>query len=380
MDTHDQPQDEAETLSVRAALDAAFAEAEAEASAASVEQTDAQPDPEAASEGAPADGRERDEQGRFAAKKPEAAAKAAPGATDQQPADKPAAQAQDTGQAPSSWNAEGRDLFAKADPKLRAYIHQRESEQRQGVEKLKAEYEPKAKWAEEMWGQAISPYAEMIQREGVTPTVAVRDLLEMAKIARVGTDDQKADLIANTIRDFRIRPDLVMQRLGGGQSPQHQHQQQRPQAQRDPAYEALYRELTGIKQTLTAQQQAAAQAQTAQLHSEIDQFKAQAPHFDQVRVTMGKLIENGTATDLKDAYDKAIRLHDEIWQQEQAAKQAAAQAERQQKAQAEAEKKRRAAGSVSGSPGLAGNGAAKPASTGSLRGDLIAAFNAVGRV
>ena len=40
---------------------------------------------------------------------------------------------------------------------------------------------------------------------------------------------------------------------------------------------------------------------------------------------MAQLLESGIAQDLKSAYDKAIRMHDDIWEKEQAAKQAASQ-------------------------------------------------------
>ena len=49
------------------------------------------------------------------------------------------------------------------------------------------------------------------------------------------------------------------------------------------------------------------------------------PHYETVRNTMAQLLESGAAQDLKSAYDKAIRLHDDIWEAEQKAKQAAAQ-------------------------------------------------------
>jgi hypothetical protein len=89
---------------------------------------------------------------------------------------------------------------------------------------------------------------------------------------------------------------------------------------------------------------------------------------------MGQLLQSGVAADLQTAYDKAIRLHDDIWQQEQASQ--ASSANRQ----AELQRKKAAASSPrSASPTgnqTAGNG------TKSLRETLVDSFDSAvsGRV
>src|SRR3990167_3775340 len=47
------------------------------------------------------------------------------------------------------------------------------------------------------------------------------------------------------------------------------------------------------------------------------------PHYETVRNTMAQLLDANLAQDLKSAYDKALRMHDDIWQAETTAKQAA---------------------------------------------------------
>jgi hypothetical protein len=46
---------------------------------------------------------------------------------------------------------------------------------------------------------------------------------------------------------------------------------------------------------------------------------------------MAGLLQSGVAQDLQSAYDKAIRLHDDIWQQQQAEQAKAAAEQNQQK-------------------------------------------------
>ena len=362
MDTHATPENEP-APSIRESLAAAVSEVESAADAAAPDAlpADGNQTPE---ENAPSDDRPRDDQGRFARKIEDApadekAALAAP-KPDAQKANPPSADEQTRTAAdepPSSWNAQGRELYAKADPKLREYIRQRESEQRQGVEKLKADLEPRAKWAEDMWG-VIAPYDQMIKAEGGTPAAAVKDLLGMAALMRTGSPEQKRDLLIKTAQQFGVD-------LSG----------QIPQQQQDPAYAALQRELSGVKQTLTGWQQQQAETRQRELTSQIDAFKADKPHFDKVRGVMGQLLKAGTATDLQDAYDKAVRLDSDLWAETQAEQKAKAEADQRAKAAEEVERKKRAAGSVTGAPGLAGSGQS-PAPVKDVRAELERNFAA----
>jgi DNA-directed RNA polymerase specialized sigma54-like protein len=76
---------------------------------------------------------------------------------------------------------------------------------------------------------------------------------------------------------------------------------------------------------------------------------------------MSQLLQSGVVSDLQSAYDKAIRLNDEIWQkQQEEARQAQAQAEAQQRQQTVTTAKAKAVSPRSSSPtGTMSNGNGK---------------------
>jgi hypothetical protein len=318
-------------------------------------------DPAPISEGEGEGGEERkparDAAGRFAQKQGEQANTEAIQNTP--PEDSPAEKA--TNGAPSSWNAEARKLYAKADPALQAYIQQRESETQNGVAKLKSEFQGKANFAESVWKE-IAPYQQMIEAEGGTPVAAIRDLLGMAATMRTGSPEQKRNLLLQTARQYGVD-------LGSAPDPENQP---------DPMIEALQREINGMKQQFRSREQVAQQERQATLQAEIDQFKADKPHFDRVRHVMGELIERGIATDLDSAYTKAVRLDDDLFTEMQADAKRRETAEQNANQRQVSERKKAAGSSVSGAPGLAGNGQTPQAPAPTLRAELTRAMG--GRV
>lgn len=347
MDTHDNQASAEAAPSVRESLVAAMAQVSEAVPPANdtpaVAATD--PTPAAASDTG------RDDKGRFAPKQDAVAAQ--PVTTQPVEADKPAATASTDGP-PVSWKPEARELYAKADPALQAYIRQREAEQQQGVAKLKAELEPKARFADEVWS-SMAPYADMIRAEGGTPAAAVRDLLETAAIFRRGTPAQKQQALVQIASQFGVP-------LPGAATPPTQ---QAPAF--DPAMIAQHVE----QRVLTTVQQ---REQTARLQAQIEAFAKDRPHFQQLAPTMGKLIEAGIAADLDDAYDRAMRLDPELFAKTQAEQSAKAEAEKRAKAEQDAAKKRAAGVSVTGAPGLAGVPANGRTPAPTLRAELERAF------
>ena len=226
----------------------------------------------------------------------------------------------------------------------------------EGVAKLKTEYEGKARFAEDMWRE-IAPHNHLIEREGGNPVAAVRDLLGMAALMRTGTEEQKRKLLLDTAQQF-----------GVNLHPDAQGVAQPAQQFSDPRVD----ELQGtLKQMMTQQEQ----RERAQLQSDVEQFAQDKPHFEKVRGEMGRLIQSGLANDLNDAYERAIWLVPEVREQVQAELAEKTAKDKEAKSREQAEKARKASGSVTGAPGLAGNGqAVTPAPT--VRAELERAMAA----
>lgn len=221
----------------------------------------------------PREGPARDDAGRFASKeKPqEAPAEAA------EPEDPAIATA------PQSWDAQKRELWGKLPADVRKYIADREGETHKRISELGSEV-AKLKPLE----QVIAPYRQAFALSGLPEHVVMQQLLETQQL-----------LQRDPVNGLR----WVAQQLG---VPVEHLAAAAPQAPQDPHVQALMSEVQQLKAATQAQQEQARAAMEAGLSAEIQSFAKERPHFEAVRAEMGRLIQAGAATDLADAYDKAV--------------------------------------------------------------------------
>ena len=102
----------------------------------------------------------------------------------------------------------------------------------------------------------------------------------------------------------------------------------------DPELTELKETVTGLKRQLTEREQAEENARAESLQRQIQDFAADHPYFDDLRVTMGALMQAGRAKDMTEAYEQAQWSHPEIREKilaEQRSKQQATEAERRKK-------------------------------------------------
>ena len=240
---------------------------------------------EAAEKGEPVDG--RDSQGRFA-----------PRATQVEP---PETEAEPPvwRRPPASWKKDYHEVWQKADPKMQEYAWQREEQMRAGVEPLLS----KAQFADTMQ-EAIAPYLPTIQGMGLSPEKAVSALMQADYTLRTAPPQQKMQLFMQLAQSYGI------QLPTGGQSPQQQ-----PQAQVDPLVWQLQNELNNVRGEVMGWKQQQEMQQNQQLLGEINQFSMKADHFEEARPTMIQLLQSGMAETLDEAYEKAIRLNPDLFEQ-----------------------------------------------------------------
>ena len=159
-------------------------------------------------------------------------------------------------------------------------------------------------------------------------------LAQSDQTLRFGTQQQKLQMFAKLAQDYQIPiQDMLVQGEDGKVYLNQQYQTQQQPAQqpgtltRQEADQMFNDKLTRMQWASAIQNFATAKD---------DKGNPKYPHFkeERVRRDMDGLLRAGLAPDLQTAYDKATRMHDDIWQAEQAAKQAAAQ-----KAQLEAQAK-----------------------------------------
>jgi len=210
---------------------------------------------------------------------------------------------------PSSWKKDYEEHWGKLDPTLQDYIQQREADYAKGVSTYKNQWDMAAPIME-----SIRQFEPLLQHHGVAPQQWINQLGNAHAKLVMGSPEQKLQTFAQLANDYGVN----LGQLTG-------------QSGYDPQFSQLAQELNQIKNQWSSFQSQQEMAEQTQLQSEIASFKDDKPYFEEVRETMAGLLQNGMANDLQSAYDKAIRLNDDVFQRvqsQQTGKSEAAQREK----------------------------------------------------
>ena len=210
---------------------------------------------------------------------------------------------------PSSWKKDYEEHWGKLDPTLQDYIQQREADYAKGVSTYKNQWDMAAPIME-----SIRQFEPLLQHHGVAPQQWISQLGNAHAKLVMGSPEQKLETFAQLANDYGVN----LGQLTG-------------QSGYDPQFSQLAQELNQIKNQWSSFQSQQEMAEQTQLQGEIASFKDDKPYFEEVRETMAGLLQNGMANDLQSAYDKAIRLNDDVFQRvqsQQTGKSEAAQREK----------------------------------------------------
>lgn len=268
--------------------------------------------------------RKRDEAGRFK-KADDAASEAAPAekpATKISDLDKPAekpTEASTPSGPPPGWSADAKAKWSTLDPSIQADVIKREREIDEGGRR----------WSEEKrrYEDVIAPVRETARKYGVDEKTGLERLI-------AANDYLERDPV-NAIRWLAQSYNVDLSQLPNVS----QSEAPRP----DPAVQTLHRELSQIKQTLSQREESEAKA-------EVERFAKDRPHFEEVRATMGRFLQSGTASTMEEAYDQAVWAVSTVREKVLAEREASSKAEREKAERERVEKARRGAVSLSGSP------------------------------
>jgi protein-disulfide isomerase-like protein with CxxC motif len=210
----------------------------------------------------------------------------------------PAAPAQDDVRAPASWTPAEREGWAQVPPSAKQAILRREREANAAFQ-----HSASARRFQQAVSATFEPYAELMQKHNATPEAAMRSLLATRAALELGSDEQKADLVANIISDFGINIELLDAAITAGVSGQ------RPQVIQAPPVD--YRQvpelapLFGLAEQVTQQRRAAAATALSEVQTK--------DHYEAVRFDMADIIqkaaERGRSVSVTDAYDIACRMN-----------------------------------------------------------------------
>jgi hypothetical protein len=294
---------------------------------------------------APKTSRPRDESGKFAKSAPEAqdeATEVLEPETVQEVQAKPR---------PSSWKKDYEEHWGKLDPTLQDYIQQREADYAKGVSTYKNQWD-----SAQPLIRAIEPFAPILQQHNIDPAQWISNLGRAHSVLALGSPEQKQQMFAQLANDYGVS----LNEVGGGYA--------------DPQFSLIAQELNQIKNQWNQFQTQQERTEQASLQNEIQSFSTDKPYFDEVRETMAGLLQAGMANDLQSAYDKAIRLNDNISQKVQAEQAHKSESDRQAKlASAKAKALSPKSSSPTASTSTGGKGA-------SIRDELLKQFESSGSI
>lgn len=242
---------------------------------------------------------------------------------------------------PSSWSAMGKARWASLDPEVRKEVLKREDDFHKGI----APYRESHQVATTLH-QMVAPYVPSLQSRGMNPLQAINGLLQ---IDYEFQRDPRATLLklaqSAGITDFGTPPVV------------------------DPQADVMQRRLQQLEAAFQ-NQQAAAQRQIVEgATAEITRFAADPKniYFEDVKQDMAALLQSGRASDLKDAYDKAVWMNPQTRAALSAQQQTAATQQHIDKARQTADAKKRAGFDVKG------NGSVNPGRKGMSIEDALRA-------
>jgi len=222
----------------------------------------------------------RDESGKFAS--PDAPTGDKPAENPATPEQKPAT----TREMPASWKSRQFEThWQTLSPDAQDAILAREQEMTAGVQKLQERFKPL-----EPIQNVINQHAERLQSNGLDPATAIQRLFEAER--RLATDPVNS--IIWLAKSYGVDPSKLALASQG-----------QPTTNSDPLVQSLVAELNQVKALVQQQQSQTVQQQEAAMMAEIDAFKKNAEHFEDLRDDMAKLLTAGVASTLQEAYQLA---------------------------------------------------------------------------
>lgn len=283
----------------------------------------------------------------------ETADKAVKESTDQ-PASTKAPGAVTPTDAPQSWSAEDKAVFAKAPPDVQKVLLRREAERDNLLTQKSQKFADDTKEIE-AYRPVIAPIAAEAARYGMPAHVAIKQLY-----------DRHQDIAQNGIEGLKRVAAVYGLSLSG----------EPETAYTDPETAALKSELQTVKQTVTSWQQQQAKQVETQIFGEIDSVRLEKakdgslvrPHFDAlfddiIPIVASLKAKNPSWSHAKlttEAYDRASRANPEIWGKLEGERKAKEKAEAEKEAkEAAAKAKKSASNNTRGSTAHPGGDGAK---------------------
>lgn len=191
---------------------------------------------------------------------------------------------------PTSWNAKVREKWKELPDDVRSEVIRREEAHVNGIRKLQDEFTPVKQFTESLGG-VIQEAASL----GVAPAQYIHNLAAAERGLRTGAPEQKFETLLNLADQYGIP---LRQAINGAAGKELLQQTPRPH-QLPPEVLRELEEARNFRQTY----------QTDTLQQQVSAFSQGKEFFEDVREDMANLLDAGQASNLDEAYEKAIWLN-----------------------------------------------------------------------
>ncbi len=241
-------------------------------------------------------GRAHAPDGKFAAKKSEAAPdKAAPAEIPEAKPEQQQAASTQQAAPPPGWSKESKEAFKALPPSVQADVLKREQEVSNG---FKQKTEELSRYQE--IEKVIAPARAEYQRHGMSDAQAINQLFAWEQSFRNPATRMAA--FQNLARSYGVDFTQFAQPAGQASEQEQIPAQLRPVVDQ---FGQVAQTVQTLEQRLNAQEQ-------DRLQRDIQAFAKDKPHFEKLRPLMGKLLQGGAATTMEDAYQQASKLDPDI--------------------------------------------------------------------
>jgi len=225
-------------------------------------------------------------------------------ASEEPPAEVP--QASDLETPPAGLPPEAREVWADVPPAVKAAIAKREEDYSRGVKM----YADNAKRAQAM-DKTLAPYQQLFAMNG-GPQNTIPGLLQTASVLQMGAPAQKAQIVAQLVKQFGVDVRALDNALVGQGPPKEMQQQSELDQMLNQKLQPLQQQLQQYQQREQQEQQQQQQA----VQTELQQFAANNEFYSDVRADMADLMDmasnRGRQMSLEEAYNTACAAHPQI--------------------------------------------------------------------
>lgn len=207
---------------------------------------------------------------------------------------------------PKSWKRDLHEQYAGLADPLKQYVHEREKQALDGIMYYKGQFDP--------YDRMASQYKPFLEQAGASMPEVAENMLRAHIALTYGDDQSKAQFLGQMLQSYNLMP-LLQQMFGtGGGQQQESAQGFDPNFMRQALMEYHQSQIAPMESRLAAWEKAQEAERLEVSKKEVDSFFAdpQNKHAAEVGSDMISLMQNGVASNLKDAYDKACYLNPSV--------------------------------------------------------------------